>query len=239
MEKFDIFTKVTEPTDWVNSMAVVHKCNTFQRLVDGTYENLPRVTGLSDDILVTRSPVLTFYDRKKELTLRANASEKATSVTLMQECRSIEYMSRAFEESKQNWAFIEREMLAIVYGCERFHQYMYGRKTTDHKPLETITRKPISSTPKRLQRMIMELQRYRADHPTANEKSERREERSVPEPARATQQPVHGLARATQHPRTRTCYSYTTPPYTDLLELHNTPVHGLARATQHPRTRTC
>ena len=39
---------------------------------------------------------------------------------------------------------------------------MYGRKTTDHKPLETITRKPISSTPKRLQRMILELQRHRS-----------------------------------------------------------------------------
>ena len=27
MEKFDSITKVTEPTDWVNSMVVVHKRN--------------------------------------------------------------------------------------------------------------------------------------------------------------------------------------------------------------------
>ena len=107
--------------------------------------------------IVTRSPVLAFYDPKKELTLQFDASEKATSATLMQEDRPIEYMSRVLDESKQNWATIERELLAIVYGCERFHQCMYGRKTTDHKPLETITRKPISSTPKRLQRMILEL----------------------------------------------------------------------------------
>ena len=57
-------------------------------------------------------------------------------------------------------------MLAIVHGCERFYQYIYGRKTTvesDHKPLEAILRKSISVAPKRLQSMILELQRYRYD----------------------------------------------------------------------------
>ena len=45
-------------------------------------------------------------------------------------------------------------------------QYMYGLKTTvasDHKPLETVMCKPISSAPKRLHRIILELQRYRYD----------------------------------------------------------------------------
>ena len=68
--------------------------------------------------IVTRSPVLAFYDPKKELTLQFDASEKATSATLMQEDRPIEYMPRVLDESKQNWATIERELLAIVYGCE-------------------------------------------------------------------------------------------------------------------------
>ena len=62
----------------------------------------------------TRSPVLAFYDPKKEITRQVNTSEKATSVTLMQEG-----MSRALDGSKQNWATIESEMLAIVHGCER------------------------------------------------------------------------------------------------------------------------
>ena len=54
-------------------------------------------------------------------------------------------------------------MLAIVAGCERYDQYNFGRKMqieTDHKPLVTITQKPIHSTPKRLQRMLLQLQRY-------------------------------------------------------------------------------
>ena len=54
-------------------------------------------------------------------------------------------------------------MLAIVFGTQKFDQHIYGRKTkveTDHKPLESILKKSILSAPKRLQRMMMRLQRY-------------------------------------------------------------------------------
>ena len=105
--------------------------------------------------IVTKNLVLAFYDPSKELTLQVDASEKATGATLMQEGRPIEYTSIAPNE---------REMLAIVHGCKRFHQYLYGRRTTvesDHRPLEAIMKKPLSSAPKRLQSMILELQRYR------------------------------------------------------------------------------
>ena len=82
--------------------------------------------------IITRSPVLAFYDPKKELTLQVDASEKATSATLMLEGRPVEYMSRALDRSKQNWATIEREMLAIIHDCERFRQYMYGGNPKAH-----------------------------------------------------------------------------------------------------------
>ena len=54
-------------------------------------------------------------------------------------------------------------MYAIVFGAERFHQYIYGRNvavTTDHKPLEAILNKPLSAAPARLQRMMLRLQKY-------------------------------------------------------------------------------
>lgn len=50
----------------------------------------------------------------------------------------------------QNNAEIWKELLAIVFTCERFNQYMYAKHTlieSDHKPLETITKKPIHSAP--------------------------------------------------------------------------------------------
>ena len=53
--------------------------------------------------------------------------------------------------------------MAIVCGCEKFDQYLYGHKVTvetDHKPLVSISQKSIQSAPRRLQRMILRLQRY-------------------------------------------------------------------------------
>ena len=57
-------------------------------------------------------------------------------------------------------------MLAMVFGCQRFHQYIYGKKViiqSDHKPLETIMKKPLQNTPPQLQRMLLSLQKYDTD----------------------------------------------------------------------------
>lgn len=53
------------------------------------------------------------------------------------------------------------ESLTGVYGCKMFHQYIYGKEIvpfTDHKSLEAIFKKPITSTPKKLQRILLALQ---------------------------------------------------------------------------------
>lgn len=65
--------------------------------------------------------------------------------------------------TEKGYAQIEKECLAIVFGMEKFHQYTYGRRVniqSDHKPLETIIRKPLMNAPKRLQRMLLRLQKY-------------------------------------------------------------------------------
>ena len=54
-------------------------------------------------------------------------------------------------------------MLAIVFSLERFNQYTFGRHVnveSDHKPLEVILQKPLSCAPRRLQSMMMRLQKY-------------------------------------------------------------------------------
>ena len=73
------------------------------------------------------------------------------------------YTSRALTETEQRYAQIEKELLAVVFACEKFHHYIYGRPITvesDHKPLETIMKKPLQSAPLRLQKMLLRLQRY-------------------------------------------------------------------------------
>ena len=61
------------------------------------------------------------------------------------------------------YANIERELLVIVFTCQRFSTYLLGRSfvaESDHKPLEMITMKNLAYAPPCLQRMLLELQRY-------------------------------------------------------------------------------
>lgn len=54
-------------------------------------------------------------------------------------------------------------MLAILFGCKRFYQYIYDRRftvETDHRPLICIMKKPLAAAPARLQRMLLQLHRY-------------------------------------------------------------------------------
>ena len=66
-------------------------------------------------------------------------------------------------DSERRYANIERERLAIAWGVEWFHTYLYGRKViveTDHKLLETIFKRSLNSAPPRLQRMLLKLTKY-------------------------------------------------------------------------------
>ena len=67
---------------------------------------------------------------------------------------------------EKNYAQIEKETLSIVFGVERFHEYLYGRQFTvinDHQPLKSIFNKSISQCPPRVQRFFMQLQKYDFD----------------------------------------------------------------------------
>ena len=75
---------------------------------------------------------------------------------------------KALTPCQSRYACIERECLAICFGCEKFDQFLAGRHDpvvveTDHKPLEIIFKKSLISAPKRLQRMLLKLQRYNLD----------------------------------------------------------------------------
>ena len=113
--------------------------------------------------LITREPVLKYFDPSKEVTLQCDASESGLGAVILQEGRPIAFSSRALKIIERNYAQIEKELLGIVHGCTRFDQYVYGRSITvqtDHKPLGTIFKKSLLSAPKRLQRMLLQLQRY-------------------------------------------------------------------------------
>ncbi|GBP16998.1 Retrovirus-related Pol polyprotein from transposon 17.6 [Eumeta japonica] len=105
-------------------------------------------------------PVLKLYDVNKPVTLTVDASSKNLGAALLQDGRPIAYAARALTKSEQNYPQIEKEALAIFFGCKKFHEYVYGKELTvesDHKPLETIFKKNIQSAPARLQRIMFIL----------------------------------------------------------------------------------
>ena len=61
------------------------------------------------------------------------------------------------------YAVIEKELLAVVWAMEGYHQCTYGRHTTvlsDHKPQEEIMFRPQRDIPNRLQNLQKRLQQY-------------------------------------------------------------------------------
>ena len=76
--------------------------------------------------LVSEAPILRYYDPNKRLVIQCDASQKGLGAALLQDGQPLAYASRALTETETRYAQIEKELLAIVYGCEKFHQYTYG-----------------------------------------------------------------------------------------------------------------
>ena len=113
--------------------------------------------------MICEAPVLKYFDPSRKVTLQCDASEHGLGYSLLQEGQPVAYGARGLTSAEQHYAQIEKEMLSIVVGCEKFDQYFYGRKIvveTDHKPLVPIVKKPIHTAPKCLQRMLLHLQKY-------------------------------------------------------------------------------
>ena len=103
--------------------------------------------------LVTNAPIISYYDSKKPLMIQCDASGKGLGAALLQEGQPIAFASRALTDTEIMYAQIEKEMLAIVFAAEKFDQCTFGHSVTvqsDHKPLESIPKKPLFSAPERL-----------------------------------------------------------------------------------------
>ena len=93
---------------------------------------------------------LRYYDQTKPVTLQCDASLKGLGACIIQDGQPIAFASKSLMDTETHYANIERELLAIVYGCEKFHTYLYRRTfimETDHKPLEMISLKNLTAAP--------------------------------------------------------------------------------------------
>ena len=113
--------------------------------------------------LIRKEATLAYFDPNKESVIQVDASSRGLGAALLQDGRPIAFASKSLTPTEQKYSNIEREMLAVVFGCKRFHTYVYAKGFTiesDHKPLEMIHKKNLGAAPPRLQRMLLETQGY-------------------------------------------------------------------------------
>ena len=113
------------------------------------------------------SSILAYFDKDAQTRVVADASPVGLGAVLVQEkngqSRAVAYASRSLSPVERRYSQTEKEALALVWACERFHLYLYGLEefdlVTDHEALKCIFSR--RSTPSlRVERWVLRLQSY-------------------------------------------------------------------------------
>ncbi|CAC5413315.1 unnamed protein product [Mytilus coruscus] len=117
--------------------------------------------------LLASAKTLAYYNSSAETHVIVDASFVGLGPILSQKqsdgnFRPVTFASRTLTDVEQRYSQTGREALAVVWVCERFHLYLYGKEfilVTDHKPLDIIYF-PKSKPPACIERWAMLLQPY-------------------------------------------------------------------------------
>ena len=71
--------------------------------------------------LVCKEVTLAYFVPGAETVVQVDASGRGLGAVLLQGGKPIAFTSKSLSECEKRYANIEREMLAVVFGCERFH----------------------------------------------------------------------------------------------------------------------
>ena len=116
--------------------------------------------------LLSQAETLGYYDINAPTEVIADASHVGLGAVLVQkqhqEYRVISYASRSLSDVECRYSQTEKEALALVWACERFHLFLYGVQfelLTDHRPHEFIY-SPRSKPSARIERWVLRLLQY-------------------------------------------------------------------------------
>ena len=97
---------------------------------------------------LVEAPIMEKPDWNKEFEIMCDASDYAMGAVLGQRTdkvfRAIYYASKTFNEAQENYSTTEKEMLAIVFACEKFRPYILGSHIiihTDHAAIKYLMAK--------------------------------------------------------------------------------------------------
>ena len=99
--------------------------------------------------MLTEGPCLAHYAKYKENIVTTDASTTGLGITLWQKqhdgnTKPIAFGSRYLNDTEKKFSIGELELLAVVWGLEKFRFYLYGKKVhlyTDHQALELIIKR--------------------------------------------------------------------------------------------------
>ena len=114
---------------------------------------------------LVEAPIMAKPDWNREFEIMCDASDFAMGVVLGQKeekvFKAIYYASKTFNEAHENYSTTEKEMLAIVFACEKFRPYILGSHVvihTDHAAIKYLMAKKEAKL--RLIRWVLLLQEF-------------------------------------------------------------------------------
>ena len=97
---------------------------------------------------LVEAPIMEKPDWNREFEIMCEASDIAMGAVLGQKeekvFKAIYYASKTFNEAQENYSTTEKEMLAIVFACEKFRRYILGSHVvihTDHAAIKYLMAK--------------------------------------------------------------------------------------------------
>ena len=122
--------------------------------------------------MLTSSPILAHYNAEAKTLVTCDASAVSIGAVLSQiqpdgSERPVAYLSRSLSQTERKYSAGEREALACIFACEKWHLFLYGKRftlQTDHRALTALLATSGSGhRPLRIYRWSDRLQQYDFD----------------------------------------------------------------------------
>ena len=115
--------------------------------------------------ILVEAPIMAKQDWNREFEIMCDASDFSMGAVLGQidekVFKAIYYASKTFNEAQENYSTTEKEMLSIVFACEKFRPYILGSHVvihTDHAVIKYLMAKKEAKS--RLIRWVLLLQEF-------------------------------------------------------------------------------
>ena len=107
---------------------------------------------------IARSPILAYYNPRKETVLQTDENIKGLGTHLLQDERPVYFASKALTEAERGYVVIEIESLVVAWAMGKFHHFLHASHfilENDQKPLEAGLSKSLNQAIPRLQRNLI------------------------------------------------------------------------------------